>query len=180
MADAAGISKSGERAEATFRQLTGATKPVERALGDAILHGHYIEVKKASSTTLNQVRAVKYITLVAYSTEREIWYVVPASEVVRQCAGKPRGQHTEIPFESATLSINTLSKFEVDPDADDVGKAITAAVADAVVEADRYPELRSLMEKVLADANKLSEDSRARVQLQLTSYGLSEGALSAV
>jgi hypothetical protein len=51
-------------------------------MGDALLDDHPIEVKRASANTLNQVRAVKYITLVAYHEPSDTWYVVPAHQVV--------------------------------------------------------------------------------------------------
>lgn len=112
MADATpgGISRGGADAEELFRSLTGATIAERAALGDAIVDGRYVEVKKATSATLNQVRAVKYIPLVALSVPEMTWYVIPANEIVRQCARKRRGQHTENPFESATLSLNNLGR----------------------------------------------------------------------
>lgn len=167
MQDAIGISHSGNTVEDSFRQLTGAIRAERAALGDAVLDGHYVEVKKASSTTLNQVRAVKYITLVAFSTQTETWYVVPASEIVRRCTLKERGQHTENPFESSTLSLKMLSDFEVkDP------SSLRESVLAAVAEADRYPELRLLMESVLQSSKELSRSSRSAVELQLKIYGI--------
>lgn len=60
-----------------------------------MLDGCPIEVKSATSNTLNQVRAVKYIPLVAYHVPTEAWFVVPAPDVVRLVSSKARGQHTE-------------------------------------------------------------------------------------
>ena len=64
-------------------------------LGDAELGGAFVEVKKATAATLNQVRAVKYIPLVAYHEPTDTWYVVPAHVIVCLVASKGRGQHTE-------------------------------------------------------------------------------------
>jgi len=61
-----GISGGGADAESRFIALTGATPAARAADGDAILGGNLVEVKGASALTLNQVRATKYITLVAY------------------------------------------------------------------------------------------------------------------
>jgi hypothetical protein len=170
MADAfnsVGISRSGADAEEVFAALTGASKAPAAALGDAVLDGHYVEVKKASSTTLNQVRAVKYITLVAYSSTEERWYVVPASEVVRQCTLKRRGQHTENPFESSTLSLRNLAAHAV---AEPAG--LRGAVVAAIEEAQRYPALKELMDRVLAESKALAERSIADVGAALRDYGL--------
>ena len=49
-----------------FIELTGAAKSRERALGDVVLEGHYVEVKRATANTINQVRAVKYATLAVH------------------------------------------------------------------------------------------------------------------
>ena len=165
--DRPGISTSGADAEATFRTLTGATKADRAALGDAVLDGHYVEVKKAGSRVLNQVRAVKYITLVAFFTPTKQWYVIPANEIVRQCAAKRRGQHTENPFESATLNLRKLGCCRLD----DVAQLRTA-VLEAIAEAERFPMLKTLMDEVLEKSRKLAEESVAEVREALHGYGL--------
>lgn len=161
-----GISASGNDVEAEFRRLTGAVPAERAALGDAILEGHYVEVKAANSQTLNQVRAVKYITLVAFFAPEARWYVIPASEIVRQCAAKARGQHTENPFESATLRLSNLR-----PHALDDPRNLKSAVLDAVVEAQRYPNLEDLMARVLTSSKALAENSLAEVRAALNQYG---------
>ena len=165
---AQGISKSGDSAEELFRQLTGATKAPTAALGDAVLCDHHVEVKKASSKTLNQVRAVKYIPLVAYHVDEARWYVVPANEIVRQCARKARGQHTENPFESATLSLTNLAACAVaDP------TQLRERVYAAIEEAARHPELKALMERVLRESQELAARSVAEARKLLVEPGLS-------
>src|SRR5665648_452929 len=104
-----GISGGGRKAEEAFRQLTGADKAPRASAGDAVIDGCPIEVKNATANTLNQVRAVKYIPLVAYHQATSTWYVVPAQHVVRLVSGRVRGQHTENPFESATISVKNLA-----------------------------------------------------------------------
>jgi len=163
----AGISRGGADAEEVFLQLTGATKAPKAALGDAVLDGHFVEVKKASSSTLNQVRAVKYITLVAYSSTEDRWYVIPASVIVRQCAQKRRGQHTENPFESATLSLRNLTAYAL---ADPSG--MRAAVLSAVDEARKHPALRDVMDRVLGESRALAARSVEDVGAALHECGL--------
>lgn len=163
-----GISRSGDSAEELFRRLTGATKAPAAAVGDAVLCDHHIEVKKASSKTLNQVRAVKYITLVAYHVDEDRWYVVPANEIVRQCATKVRGQHTENPFESATLSLANLAAWAVaDP------TQLRERVCAAIKEAAKHPELKTLMERVLQESRDLAARSVADAQKLLAERKLS-------
>ena len=153
-----GISNAGESAEGTFRRLTGATKTSSAALGDADLEGFLVEVKKASSMTLNQVRAVKYITLVALYTPTNTWFVVPPHEVVRLVAAKGRGQHTENPFESATLSISKLNEYKVE----DIG-SLPDIVKSAAKRGDEHPELKRAMVKIREDSARLAAESKELV-----------------
>lgn len=167
VAGLAGISAGGADAEQMFRALTGAQEAERRALGDAVLDGHYIEVKQANSPTLNQVRAVKYITLVAYYVPDQAWFVVPANEVVRQCSLKTRGQHTENPFESATLSLKNLTAYAVD-DEDNLRERVVAAIA----EAEKYADLGEHMANVLAQSGDLAARSIANVREALERHDL--------
>jgi hypothetical protein len=157
-----GISSGGRSAEALFRQLTGAREAPTAALGDAVLvdsqgHPHLVEVKNATKVTVNQVRAVKYLPVVVYH-EPTGWYVVPAHGVIALVATKTRGQHTENPFESATLNVNQLGHFRVPIEAD-----LNAATLAAITEADRYPELREVMAWVLKESRSLARESRDKV-----------------
>jgi hypothetical protein len=157
-----GISGGGADAESQFLLLTGATPALRAADGDAVLDGHLVEVKRASSVTLNQVRATKYITLVAYEVGADAWYVVPAHEVVRHVSRKRRGQHTENPFESATLSLRNLSEFRVA----EVSK-LKGAVLQAVADSAEYPAVQDEMKRVLSESRRLADDSIARVRAAL-------------
>ncbi len=92
--DSFGISHGGRSAEDLFISLTGAQRVDKAALGDAVLEGRHVEVKHASSSTLNQVRAVKYIPLVVYHSPSTAWYVVPASHRRTRCKSEiPRPTH---------------------------------------------------------------------------------------
>ncbi len=157
-----GISGGGADAESQFLLLTGAAPALRAGDGDAILDGHLVEVKRASSVTLNQVRATKYITLVAYEVGADAWYVVPAHEVVRHVSRKRRGQHTENPFESATLSLRNLGAFGVE-DATHLREKVLQAVADS----GKYPAVQDEMKRVLSESRRLADDSIARVRAAL-------------
>lgn len=157
MSPSYGISGGGRSAEQLFRQLTGA-KPASRASqGDALLEGHAVEVKRATTTTLNQVRAVKYIPLVVHYEPADEWYVVPAHVVVALVSMKGRGQHTENPFESATLSVNSLARYRVPRE------RLKEATLDAIRRSDRLPQLREAMDEILRESRKLAAASRKRV-----------------
>lgn len=154
-----GISGGGRAVEEEFRRLTGATTTARAALGDAVFEGVNIEVKAASSDTLNQVRAVKYIPLVAYGSTSAAWYVIPANVVVRMVATRARGQHTENPFESCTLSLRKLAAYRLHDPAD-LADVLRAAIAEAA----REPQLRDEMSRTLAESRATAADSIARVR----------------
>lgn len=154
---AGGISKTGEQVEAEFRRITRATKPSRAALGDAVIDGWHVEVKKASSNTLNQVRAVKFIPLAVKDTRSSQWYVVPAPDIVRLVATKKRGQHTENPFESSTLSLKSLGSFRVKR------SELLSKTRLAIAKGKRHPKLRAEMTRVLKESRALADASRKRV-----------------
>ena len=154
---ATGISDEGRRAEESFRELTGAARCAKPADGDAIVGGHHVEVKKASTTTVNQVRAVKYLTLVVLSTKDECWYVVPPHEVVRLCAERPRGQHTENPLESVTLSTNRMARFRVDNPND-----LAAVVRRCAEEGERHEAVKRTMADIHEKCVALAAKARKR------------------
>jgi hypothetical protein len=162
-----GISRGGHSAEERYREVTGATKPVRAGSGDAELGGTYVEVKKATSTTLNQVRAVKYIPLVAYHEPTNSWHVVPAHMVVCLVSAKGRGQHTENPYESATLNILALGKYRVSSEGD-----LKRATLEAIAEAKKYPDLKMAMDRVLADSRTLAVRSITDVKALITKLGI--------
>jgi len=162
-----GISHGGHSAEEKFRELTGANKTARAGDGDAILGGVNIEVKQASAATLNQVRPVKYIPLVAYHEPTDSWYVVPAHSVVALASSKTRGQHTENPFESVTLNVNMLEEYRVSAESD-----LKSRTLKAIKDAEKYPELKESMNKVLRDSKSLAAKSVQDVRTILTKLGL--------
>jgi hypothetical protein len=168
--DQIGISGSGRDAEERFLKLTGAERAPEAALGDAVVDGNFVEIKRATSTTLNQVRALKFIVLIAYycpDGDDPYWYVVPAHQVVALVARKPRGQHTENPFESATLSIRDLAAYRLDDEVQ-----LREQVAAAVRESAQYADLQAEMDRVLSESRLLASESRERVSALLRRHGL--------
>ena len=94
-AQPSGIWNSGARAEDLVRELTGADK-VEKgdARGDGRLLGHWFEVKHVGGAggAMSQVRAYKFIPLVAYFEPRRTWYVAPPNRVV-YLVSRRGGQH---------------------------------------------------------------------------------------
>lgn len=167
MSDSFGISGGGRSAEELFRQMTGAALADRAAEGDALLDGHPVEVKRATSVTLNQVRAVKYLPIVVHYAPTDEWYVVPAHVVVAGVSQKRRGQHTENPFESATLSLKNLHAWKVA----DPGR-LREATLEAIAASDEYPELRASMEDVLRESRGLADSSLERVRALLHGLGL--------
>lgn len=126
-----------------------------------------MEVKRATSMTLNQVRAVKYLPLVVHLAVADEWYVVPAHVVVAAVSQKRRGQHTENPFESATLSVRKLGPWRVE---DPI--RLREMTLEAIAASERYPELRSAMLEVLRESRDVADTSLERVRGLLHRLGL--------
>ncbi len=143
-----GISRGGKEAEDRFMAITGAMPTARAALGDAVLGGCTVEIKHTKRTsTLNQVRAVKYIPLVVWISSEDAWFVIPAHRIVAIVSLRKRGQHTENPFESATLNLRQLGDYRLRSEQD-----LAEAVARAASESATYTELKLEMDRVLAEA----------------------------
>jgi hypothetical protein len=166
VAEEFGISKGGQDAEDRFIILTGAT-PAESALGDAVVDGQLVEIKRVKTTTINQVRPIKYLPLVLYNWTQDRWFVIPAHRLVVDAAKKRRGQHTEIAFESVNFTLTAYAEHEVA--ADDLREAVLAAAA----ESDGYPKLKQAMQDLLARLQASAEENRVAVAALLEEYGLS-------
>lgn len=120
MENRAAIRNQGRRAEERFiRLVNGACRSDSSKRGDAIVvvdnREEYIEIKEChagprAGGTINQIRAIKYICCVIWAPERSCWYVVSPDRLVYLAASKPRGQHTEIPFECMNFSLDYLEK----------------------------------------------------------------------
>lgn len=157
----AGISSGGREAEQRFRALTGASVSNRSADGDALLEGHNIEIKKASKQTINQVRPVKYLPLVVLYTpsdDFDEWYVVPPNQVVRLAAEKGRGQHTENPFESVTLSVNKIGDYAVSEE------NLHLATLEAIQEGESNQALKEAMREIRQKSADLASWSKKYVR----------------
>lgn len=161
-----GISRGGKVAERLFLEITGAEPAPRASDGDALLEGNLVELKQASTNTLNQVRPLKYLPLVVYHTARKCWYVVPAHELVRLATDKPRGHHNECAYECAQFNLSRLAEFEVD--AADLRERTLRAVEESAA----YPALRDEMERVLAVAREMAVEAREHVRAKLSQLGL--------
>ena len=126
-----------------------------------------MEVKQATRTTINQVRAVKYLPIAIYYTPAGDWYVVPAHVVVAFVSRKERGQHTENPFESATLNLATLARWRVAEPAE-----LRSATLAAIEASARYPALKQAMEQVRRRARTLADESLADVRALVHRLGI--------
>lgn len=163
-----GISRGGKEAEERFMAITGAAPAVRAALGDAVLDGVTVEIKHTKKTsTLNQVRAVKYIPLVVWVSSEDAWYVIPAHRIVAILSSRKRGQHTENPFESATLNLKQLTAHRLESETE-----LAAAVASSSAESDEYPQLKQEMDRILDDARGSAKSDLERVSDVLAELGL--------
>jgi hypothetical protein len=87
--------------------------------------------------------------------------VIPAPDVVVLVSQKKRGQHTENPFESATLSVKKIREYKTEK------SDLKNAVLRAVNRGKKFPILRKSMEKVLSDSKELATLSRSEVAIAL-------------
>jgi hypothetical protein len=78
-------------------------------------------------------------------------------------SSKARGQHTENPFESATLNIFALGKYKIRSE-----KELKQATLDAIAEAKKYPDLKKAMQNVLQESKDLAARSIHDVQALIT------------
>lgn len=118
MAKRQAIRLEGQGAEAAFLKLVPGSRPSTNAkLGDVLVvvdgAEHFVEIKECHanygvSGTINQVRAIKFITCVIWAPSRDCWYVLSPDQLVLLASTKSRGQHTEIPFECMNLSLDSI------------------------------------------------------------------------
>lgn len=164
------IRNEGAPAEAAFLEVLGNNaQPSDSAKqGDCrFLHNgqwHYIEIKHCEKDTVNQVRAIKCIPVVVFSPDRGTrrWAVLSPKAVTQMVMRKKRGQHTEIPFECATLSRNNLLH---EAWCSDVGleQRLRAALDEPV-----NGKLKLLMDEFLLEIKALCEKHRSRLREMLS------------
>ena len=165
MAKRASIRNEGQDAEDHFIRLVAAARASDLAkAGDAIVtvdgEDSYIEIKEChavvgKSGTINQVRAIKYITCVVWAPGHGWWYVISPDQLVGIAAAKNRGQHTEIPFESMNFGIPNIPS-------DLHTRCADAELSDAVHEAVRRGRRRSDIQKAMAELLQDIQSLRSR------------------
>jgi len=82
-------------------------------------------------------------------------------------SSKTRGQHTENPFESATLNIQNLDPFSLSDE-----RELKDAVRHAVHRGQAFPDLQRAMQKVLSDSKALAISSKEEIQVLLSRLDL--------
>ena len=97
-----GITKSGKKTEELLVELVDGLRKNEGASkkGDVIFDRASLDLKffaEVKKNAWNQVRPMKYITVIGHVPETEEWFVVPA-DVVMKWAANRKGQHTPNPF----------------------------------------------------------------------------------
>lgn len=159
----AAIRNEGQRAEDRFLQIVSESRPSPQAKrGDAVVsvdgYQAFVEIKHcrasrhSKSATVNQVRAIKYICCVIWAPARNCWYVLSPDHLVHIAAGKSRGQHTEIPFESMAFSLDSLPD---DTKCDDQG--LTEMVVSAIRQGRMNTEIRDLMRRLHSDIRHVTD-----------------------
>jgi hypothetical protein len=159
------IRHEGDKAEHLFLRLVGdSVKSRDSKRGDALVlvdgNQHYVEIKQCQSGTINQVRAIKFIPLIVYAPNESNtpWLVVPPQEVIRLVLNKSRGQHTEIPFESANLSPNSISNKFRCKDED-----LETKVRDAIRDGSKHGDLQAVMNTLHSELIALKERTKSKV-----------------
>lgn len=164
------LRQQGDNAKNLFRRLvTNVRRSNDFSAGDTEVfidgNWHHVDVKECNSNTINQVRAIRYQTLVIYNDG--VWFVIPPQEVVRLMAQKSRGQHTEIPFECANL---TLSQLQTVYRCSDSQLADRVYAAVRMGQQERFREVKKTMESLYADLVKLKERTKSSVDSIFKQY----------
>lgn len=162
------ISYAGREAEKLFERLVPFALPSStpsrgdvRVVVDETVH--YVEVKTcrvAVSGTINQARAIKYLTIAVHAPTRRVpWIVLPAHVVLRRVAVRARGQHSEVAFENSTLTLAAwVDAFAC------TEQELPDRVAEAIRAAAKFPELKRSMDLLLYDLKRLSYRTRDEVR----------------
>jgi hypothetical protein len=164
------LRHEGDKAKDLFRKLvTNVRRSNDFSTGDTEVYidgnWYHIDVKDCQSNTLNQVRAIRYQTLVVYNDG--IWFVIPPQEVVRLAAQRSRGQHTEIPFECAGLTLNQIQSVYRCSDAQ-LPERVYAAIR--MGEQQRFYEVKKAMDDLYSELAKLKEITKSNVEKIFVQY----------
>lgn len=164
MAKRQAIRLEGMGAEQAFLKLVPESRVSTNAkLGDVMVRvdgkDHYVEVKECHADagkggTINQVRAIKFITCVVWAPNHSCWYVVAPDQLVQLAATKGRGQHTEIPFESMNFTLASLSEdFHAKATDEQLAKVVVAAIRRGAAAS----TLKTLMDSLLKEITVLKQ-----------------------
>lgn len=164
------LRQKGDKAKDLFRKLvTNVRRSNDFSSGDTevYLEGkwYHVDVKDCQSNTINQVRAIRYHTLVVYN--EGVWFVIPPQEVVRLAAQRSRGQHTEIPFESAGLTLNQINSVYRCSDAQ-LAERVYAAVR--MGEQPQFAEVKKAMDDLYTALGNLRERTKSTIANILNQY----------
>jgi hypothetical protein len=123
----------------------------------------YIEVKRADSKSgARQVRAIKFIPVVAWSSGRgaRCWAVLPADEVAKIVVRHRRGMHTELPLECSGIATREVrDRFW------HCKRDLPDAVVEAVRESRRHPHAAAAMRQFTSEL-RLLRDRQATALLE--------------
>lgn len=171
MAKRQAIRLEGQGAESAFLRLVpGSRSSGDARLGDVIVSvdhaDHHVEVKECHAEagaggTINQVRAIKFITCVVWAPKPRCWYILSPDQLVRLAATKSRGQHTEIPFESMNFTLGTLSEeFHSKATDAELAVKVLAAIRRGSVSANLKALMQSLLNEIVAVKTRYIEEVR--------------------
>lgn len=157
------IRHEGDNAKNMFRRMvTNVRRSNDFSSGDTEVfidgNWYHVDVKDCQSSSVNQVRAIRYQTLVIFNDG--VWYVLPPQEVVRLVAQRSRGQHTEIPFECANISLSQIQSVYRCSDAQ-LAERVYAAIR--MGQQEQYKEVKRIMEDLYSDLIRLKERTKSSV-----------------
>jgi hypothetical protein len=157
------IRHEGDNAKKLFRRMvTNVRRSNDFSSGDTEVNidgdWFHVDVKDCQSNAVNQVRAIRYPTLVIYYDG--FWFVLPPQEVVRLVAQKTRGQHTEIPFECASLSLSQIQSVYRCSDSQ-LAERVYAAIR--MGQQDEFLPVRKLMGDLSSELVGLRERTKSHL-----------------
>lgn len=157
------IRHAGDNAKHQFRQMvTNVRRSNDFSAGDTEVNidgdWYHVDVKDCQSSAVNQVRAIRYQTLVI--NNNGIWYVIPPQEVVRLVSQKSRGQHNEIPFECASISLSQIQSVYRCSDSQ-LAERVYAAIR--MGQREQFKTVKDLMSELESELIKLKERMKSSV-----------------
>ena len=134
-----------------------------RALGDIIVtcdnKDYYVEVKK---TTWNQTRPYKYITVVGYDVDNDLWFVISPDDLLREVRYR-NGQHTKNPF--ICVGLGNVNKKKSWKKYSCQSEDLESAIHDAIRKGEKNTKLKHVA-KVLREKEikRVAEDRKMVIE----------------